>query len=59
MPGYSLLRIALAYVLSLLFAVTLRDIFAAIARAQERFMIPPLLDVLQSPSPVFEFFSQR
>jgi len=44
--GYSLLRIALAYLLSLLFAVTYGYIAAYRPRA-ERFMIP-LLDVLQS-----------
>ena len=44
--GYSLLRIALAYVLSLLFAVTYGYI-AAYRPGAERFMIP-LLDVLQS-----------
>jgi NitT/TauT family transport system permease protein len=50
--GYSLLRIALAYVLSLLFAVTFGYIAAYRPRA-ERFMIP-LLDVLQS-IPVLSF----
>ncbi len=50
--GYSLLRIALAYVLSLLFAVTYGYIAAYRPRA-ERFMIP-LLDVLQS-IPVLSF----
>src|SRR5580704_11464069 len=50
--GYSLLRIALAYVLSLLFAVTYGYIAAYRPRA-ERFMIP-LLDVLQS-LPVLSF----
>ncbi len=50
--GYSLLRIALAYVFSLLFAVTYGYIAAYRPRA-ERFMIP-LLDVLQS-IPVLSF----
>jgi len=50
--GYSLMRIALAYVLSLLFAVTYGYIAAYRPRA-ERFMIP-LLDVLQS-IPVLSF----
>ena len=50
--GYSLLRIALAYVLSLLFAVTYGYI-AAYRPGAERFMIP-LLDVLQS-IPVLSF----
>jgi NitT/TauT family transport system permease protein len=50
--GYSLLRIALAYILSLLFAVTYGYIAAYRPRA-ERFMIP-LLDVLQS-IPVLSF----
>jgi len=50
--GYSLLRIALAYVLSLLFAVTYGYIAAYRPRA-ERFMIP-MLDVLQS-IPVLSF----
>jgi len=50
--GYSLLRIALAYVLSLIFAVTYGYIAAYRPRA-ERFMIP-LLDVLQS-IPVLSF----
>ena len=50
--GYSLLRIALAYVLSLLFALTYGYIAAYNPRA-ERFMIP-LLDVLQS-IPVLSF----
>ena len=50
--AYSLLRIALAYVLSLLFAVTYGYIAAYRPRA-ERFMIP-LLDVLQS-IPVLSF----
>jgi NitT/TauT family transport system permease protein len=50
--GYSLLRIALAYVLSLLFAVSYGYIAAYRPRA-ERFMIP-LLDVLQS-IPVLSF----
>ena len=50
--GYSLLRIALAYVLSLLFAVAYGYIAAYRPRA-ERFMIP-LLDVLQS-IPVLSF----
>jgi len=50
--GYSLLRIALAYLLSLLFAVTYGYIAAYRPRA-ERFMIP-LLDVLQS-IPVLSF----
>jgi len=50
--GYSLLRIALAYVLSLLFAVTFGYVAAYRPRA-ERFMIP-LLDVLQS-IPVLSF----
>ena len=50
--GYSMLRIALAYVLSLLFAVTYGYIAAYRPRA-ERFMIP-LLDVLQS-IPVLSF----
>jgi NitT/TauT family transport system permease protein len=50
--GYSLLRITLAYVLSLLFAVTYGYI-AAYRPGAERFMIP-LLDVLQS-IPVLSF----
>jgi NitT/TauT family transport system permease protein len=50
--GYSLLRIALAYILSLLFALTYGYIAAYRPRA-ERFMIP-LLDVLQS-IPVLSF----
>ena len=50
--GYSLLRIALAYVLSLLFAVGYGYVAAYRPRA-ERFMIP-LLDVLQS-IPVLSF----
>jgi NitT/TauT family transport system permease protein len=50
--GYSLLRIALAYVLSLIFAVTYGYI-AAYRPGAERFMIP-LLDVLQS-IPVLSF----
>jgi len=50
--AYSLLRIALAYVLSLLFAVSYGYIAAYRPRA-ERFMIP-LLDVLQS-IPVLSF----
>ena len=50
--GYSLLRIALAYVLSLLFAITY-GYFAAYRPRAERFMIP-LLDVLQS-IPVLSF----
>ena len=50
--GYSLLRIALAYLLSLLFALTYGYIAAYRPRA-ERFMIP-LLDVLQS-IPVLSF----
>ena len=50
--GYSLLRIALAYGLSLLFAVTYGYIAVYRPRA-ERFMIP-LLDVLQS-IPVLSF----
>lgn len=50
--GYSLLRIAFAYVLSLLFAITYGYIAAYRPRA-ERFMIP-LLDVLQS-IPVLSF----
>ena len=50
--GYSLLRIALAYVLSLLFAITYGYLAAYRPRA-ERFMIP-LLDVLQS-IPVLSF----
>ena len=50
--GYSLLRIALAYLLSLLFAVTYGYVAAYRPRA-ERFMIP-LLDVLQS-IPVLSF----
>ena len=50
--GYSLLRIALAYVLSLAFALTYGYIAAYKPRA-ERFMIP-LLDVLQS-IPVLSF----
>ncbi|MGO9347998.1 MAG: ABC transporter permease, partial [Terriglobales bacterium] len=50
--GYSLLRIALAYVLSLVFAVTYGYVAAYRPRA-ERFMIP-LLDVLQS-IPVLSF----
>src|SRR5579862_2916958 len=50
--GYSLLRIALAYVLSLLFALTYGYI-AAYRPGAEKFMIP-LLDVLQS-IPVLSF----
>jgi NitT/TauT family transport system permease protein len=50
--GYSLLRIALAYVLSLVFAITYGYI-AAYRPGAERFMIP-LLDVLQS-IPVLSF----
>jgi NitT/TauT family transport system permease protein len=50
--GYSLLRIAIAYVLSLIFAVTYGYI-AAYRPGAERFMIP-LLDVLQS-IPVLSF----
>jgi NitT/TauT family transport system permease protein len=50
--GYSLLRIAIAYVLSLLFAVTYGYV-AAYRPGAERFMIP-LLDVLQS-IPVLSF----
>jgi NitT/TauT family transport system permease protein len=50
--GYSLLRIALAYVLSLIFAIVYGYIAAYRPRA-ERFMIP-LLDVLQS-IPVLSF----
>jgi NitT/TauT family transport system permease protein len=50
--GYSLLRIALAYLLSLIFAVTYGYI-AAYRPGAERFMIP-LLDVLQS-IPVLSF----
>ena len=50
--GYSLLRIALAYVLSLVFALTYGYI-AAYRQGAERFMIP-LLDVLQS-IPVLSF----
>ena len=50
--GYSLLRIALAYVLSLIFAIAYGYIAAYRPRA-ERFMIP-LLDVLQS-IPVLSF----
>jgi NitT/TauT family transport system permease protein len=50
--GYSLLRIALAYVLSLTFALVYGYIAAYNSRA-ERFMIP-LLDVLQS-IPVLSF----
>ncbi len=50
--GYSLLRIAIAYLLSLLFALIYGYIAAYNARA-ERFMIP-LLDVLQS-IPVLSF----
>jgi len=50
--GYSLLRIAVAYLLSLLFAVAYGYIAAYRPRA-ERFMIP-LLDVLQS-IPVLSF----
>jgi NitT/TauT family transport system permease protein len=50
--GYSLLRIALAYVLSLVFAISYGYIAAYRPRA-ERFMIP-LLDVLQS-IPVLSF----
>jgi NitT/TauT family transport system permease protein len=50
--GYSLLRIALAYVLSLVFAIIYGYIAAYRPRA-ERFMIP-LLDVLQS-IPVLSF----
>jgi NitT/TauT family transport system permease protein len=50
--GYSLLRIALAYLLSLIFAIVYGYIAAYRPRA-ERFMIP-LLDVLQS-IPVLSF----
>jgi NitT/TauT family transport system permease protein len=50
--GYSLLRIALAYVLSLIFAITYGYI-AAYRPGADRFMIP-LLDVLQS-IPVLSF----
>ena len=50
--GYSLLRIALAYVLSLIFAIVYGYI-AAYRPTAERFMIP-LLDVLQS-IPVLSF----
>ncbi len=50
--GYSLLRIALAYILSLIFALVYGYIAAYRPRA-ERFMIP-LLDVLQS-IPVLSF----
>jgi NitT/TauT family transport system permease protein len=50
--GYSLLRIALAYVLSLLFALSYGYV-AAYRPLAERFMIP-LLDVLQS-IPVLSF----
>ena len=50
--GYSLLRIAIAYVLSLAFALVYGYVAAYNARA-ERFMIP-LLDVLQS-IPVLSF----
>ncbi|MGO8793945.1 MAG: ABC transporter permease [Candidatus Sulfotelmatobacter sp.] len=50
--GYSLLRIAIAYALSLAFALTYGYITAYSARA-ERFMLP-LLDVLQS-IPVLSF----
>jgi len=50
--GYSLLRIALAYVLSLIFAIGYGYI-AAYRPSAERFMIP-LLDVLQS-IPVLSF----
>jgi NitT/TauT family transport system permease protein len=50
--GYSLLRIALSYILSLIFALTYGYIAAYNPRA-ERFMIP-LLDVLQS-IPVLSF----
>src|ERR1700729_2731671 len=50
--GYSLLRITIAYVLSLLFALAYGYIAARNARA-ERFMVP-LLDVLQS-IPVLSF----
>ena len=50
--GYSLLRIAIAYVLSLIFAIAYGYIAAYRPRA-ERFMIP-LLDVLQS-IPVLSF----
>ena len=50
--GYSLLRITIAYVLSLIFALTYGYIAARNARA-ERFMVP-LLDVLQS-IPVLSF----
>jgi NitT/TauT family transport system permease protein len=50
--GYSLLRITLAYVLSLIFAITYGYI-AAYRPSAERFMIP-LLDVLQS-IPVLSF----
>jgi hypothetical protein len=50
--GYSLLRITIAYVLSLIFALVYGYIAARNARA-ERFMVP-LLDVLQS-IPVLSF----
>jgi NitT/TauT family transport system permease protein len=50
--GYSLLRITIAYVLSLLFALVYGYVAAYNARA-ERFMVP-LLDVLQS-IPVLSF----
>ena len=50
--GYSLLRIALAYFLSLVFAIVYGYI-AAYRPGAERFMIP-LLDVLQS-IPVLSF----
>ena len=50
--GYSLLRIAIAYVLSLIFALVYGYVAAYNARA-ERFMVP-LLDVLQS-IPVLSF----
>src|SRR6202034_253039 len=50
--GYSLLRITIAYVLSLLFALAYGYIAARNARA-ERFMVP-LLDILQS-IPVLSF----
>ena len=50
--GYSLLRIAIAYVLSLIFTLVYGYIAAYRPRA-ERFMIP-LLDVLQS-IPVLSF----
>ena len=50
--GYSLLRITIAYVLSLIFALIYGYIAAYNARA-ERFMVP-LLDVLQS-IPVLSF----